>query len=328
MTLLLNKQDVASLLTMADAIRTVEEAFRQLALGHVTMPQRTAIRIAEFNGVHLGMPAWIGGDVNALALKVVTVYPNNPAQYQMPTIMGVLLLSDPKTGAPLAVMDAGYLTAVRTGAASGVATKHLARANAHTAGIFGAGVQAETQLEAVAAVRTLKRVRVYDTDAARARAYAEKMAKRLNLEVTPVDTARGAIDDMDIVITATSAQEPVFDGAWLVPGQHLNGVGSHNPTARELDTTTIVRSKVIADFPSACLAEAGDLTLPISEGAIDRSHIRAGLGEVIAGLKPGREHADEITLFKSVGLALQDASTAKLVYQRAVAAKAGVEFAF
>jgi alanine dehydrogenase len=328
MTLLLNKHDVASLLTMADAIRTVEEAFKQLALGHVNMPQRTAIRVTEYNGVHLGMPAWIGGDVNALALKVVTVYPNNPAQHQLPTIMGTLLLNDPKTGAPIAVMDAGYLTAVRTGAVSGVATKYLARPDAHTAGIFGAGVQAETQLEAVAAVRRLTRVLVHDIDAVAARTFAEKMTKRLGVGVTPVASAREAIDGMDIIVTATSAQEPIFDGAWLAPGQHINGVGSHNPTARELDTTTIVRSKVFADYAPACLAEAGDLTLPISEGAIDRTHIRAGLGEVIAGLKPGRENSHEITLFKSVGLALQDASTASLVYQRAVEAKVGVEFAF
>ena len=328
MTLLLNKKDVASLLTMADAIRTVEEAFRQLALGHVTMPQRTAIRVAEHNGVHLGMPAWIGGDIGALALKVVTVYPQNPAQYSLPTIMGVLLLSDPKTGAPLAVMDASYLTAIRTGAASGVATRHLARENARTVGVFGAGVQAETQLEAVASVRKLTRVQVYDPDTARARAYAERMAVRLSLDVTPAETARAAVEGMDIIITASSAHEPVFDGAWLVPGQHINGVGSHTPDARELDTKTIVRSTVIADLPSACLAEAGDVMLPIQEGAIDHTHLRAGLGEVIAGLKPGRVRDDEITLFKSVGLALQDASTASVVYKRALDARVGVEFAF
>jgi alanine dehydrogenase len=328
MTLLLNKHDVASLLTMDDAMATVEEAFRQLALGHVTMPQRTVIRMSQYNGVHLGMPAWIGGDVHALALKVVTVYPNNPTGHNLPTIMGVLLLNDPETGAPLAVMDAGRLTAMRTGAVGGVATKYLARAKARTAGIFGAGVQAQTQLQAVAAARRLTRAHVYDIDPEKARAYAELMTGRLGFEVVPVARPRDAVEGMDIIVTASSAQEPVFDGSWLVPGQHINAVGSHSPMARELDTTTVVRSKVFADQPSACLVEAGDLMMPISEGAIERTHVRAGLGEVIAGLKPGREHDSDITLFKSVGLALQDASTASVVYKRALEAGVGTEFVF
>jgi ornithine cyclodeaminase/alanine dehydrogenase len=328
MTLLLSRNDVVRLLTMKDAIAAVEEAFCQLARGNVTMPQRTAIRVSAHGGTHLGMPAYIGGDVDALALKVVTVYPQNPAQHHLPTTIGLLVLSDPRTGAPLAVMDASYLTAMRTGAVSGVATKHLARADARRVGIFGAGVQAQTQLSAIACVRDLDGAWVYDSDTQKAKSYAEQMTTTLSLPVTAVATPRDAVEGMDVIVAASSASEPIFDGSWLEPGQHINGVGSHAPHTRELDTTTISRSKVFVDSIDACLVEAGDLLIPMTEGAIEKGHIRAGIGEVAAGMKPGRESDTEITLFKSVGLALQDASTAHLVYQMALKQRAGVEYAF
>ncbi len=328
MTLLLSRNDVVRLLTMKDAIAAVEDAFCQHARGNVVMPQRTAIRVSAHGGTHLGMPAYIGGDVDALALTVVTVYPQNPAKHSLPTTIGLLVLSDPQTGAPLSVMDASYLTAMRTGAVSGVAAKHLARANARRVGIFGAGVQAQTQLSAIACVRQLEGAWVYDIDSNKAASYAEQMRTALNLPVVPVATAREAIEGMDIVVAASSASEPVFSGDWLESGQHISGIGSHAPHTREIDTRAIVRSKVFADSIDACLVEAGDLLIPMKEGAIGKDHIRASIGEVIAGMKPGRESDGEITLFKSVGLALQDAATARLVYQAALAQKAGVQFAF
>ena len=328
MALLLSKKDVAALLTIDDAIQVVEEAFRQLALGHVTMPQRTAIRMPEHHGLHLGMPAYIGGTVNALALKVVTVYPENPAKRQLPTTMGVLLLNDPTSGAPLAVMDAGFMTAVRTGAVSGVATRHLARRTARTVGVFGGGVMARWQLAAVCAVRKIDAAVVYDKDGERARSFAAEMTARLGIPITPVAHPRQAVDGQDIVVIATSAADPVFDGEWLTPGQHINAIGSHAPAARELDTAAIVRSRVFPDFAEACLVEAGDILIPMKEGAIGRDHLRGDLGEVIAGLKPGRERDEEITLFKSVGLAIQDVAAANFVYRRALARNVGVEFAF
>jgi ornithine cyclodeaminase/alanine dehydrogenase len=266
--------------------------------------------------------------MDALAVKVVSVYANNPGQYNLPTTIGTLLLNDPRTGAPLAVMDASYLTAVRTGAVTGVATQHLARKDAKRVGIFGAGVQAQTQLWAVCSVRAVESANVYDPDATRARAYADEMSKRLNVTVNPVGEARLAVEGMDVIVAASSAHEPLFDGHWLVPGQHINGIGAHTPTARELDTTTIVRSKVVPDLADACWVEAGDLIIPLNEGAITKDHVSASLGQVVAGLKPGRENEREITLFKSVGLALQDVSTASFVYRKALEAKAGVEFTF
>jgi alanine dehydrogenase len=328
MALLLSKKDVAALLTIEDAIKVVEEAFRELALGNVIMPQRTAIRMPEHQGLQLGMPAYIGGAVNALALKVVTVYPQNPTRHSLPTTIGVLLLNDPTTGKPLAVMDAGFMTAVRTGAVSGVATKYLASRSARAVGVFGAGVMAQWQLQAVCAVRPVESVVVYDKDAGRAASFAAEMAGRVKAPVVPASHPKQAIEGRDIVVVATSAIEPVFDGAWLEPGQHVNAIGSHAPAHRELDTTAVVRSRVFPDFADACLVEAGDFLIPMKEGAIGRDHLRASLGEVIAGLKPGRERDDDITLFKSVGLAIQDVATASLVYGRARASGMGVEFNF
>jgi alanine dehydrogenase len=326
MPLLLTRKDVQSVLTMKDAIAAVEEGFRQLALGNVIMPQRTAIRIPEHHGLHLGMPAYVGGPKGggALALKVVTVYPDNPSQYSLPTTIGTLLLNDPRTGALVAIMDAGFLTAMRTGAASGVATKYLAREDARSVGIFGAGVQARTQLMAVCEVRSIEKAVVYDPVLEAREKYAAEMSERLSIPVEPTDDPRACVEN-DVVVAASASQTPIFEGAWLSPGTHINGIGSHSPGARELDTETIKRAKVVPDYASACLVEAGDLIMPIEEGVITKDHIHADLGEVVAGLKPGRESAEEITLFKSVGLAVQDAATAARVYELAQEAGVGVE---
>ena len=326
MPLLLARKDVESVLTMKDAISAVEEGFRRLALDFVTMPQRSVIRIPEHHGLHLGMPAYVGGvgDGGALALKVVTVYPDNPSKYGLPTILGTLVLNDPRTGALLAIMDAGFLTAMRTGAASGVATRYLAREDARSVGVFGAGAQARTQLMAVCAVRSIERAVVCDVMQEEREKYAAEMSERLSIPVEPSDDPRACVEN-DIVVAASSSKTPVFEGVWLAQGTHINGIGSHSPDARELDTKTIERAKVVPDDTSACLAEAGDLIIPIREGAITEDHMHANLGEVVAGLKPGRESTEEITLFKSVGLAVQDAVTAARVFELAQAAGVGVE---
>ena len=326
MPLLLTRKDVEEVLTMKDAIAAVEEGFRQLALGNVIMPQRTAIRISEHHGIHLGMPAYVGGagDGGSLALKVVTVYPENPSKFGLPTTIGTLLLNDPRTGALVAIMDAGFLTAMRTGAVSGVATRYLAREDARTVGIFGAGVQARAQLMAMCEVRPIERALVCDPVQEGRDRFAAEMSELLSIPVEPTDDPRACVDN-DIVVAASSSGEPIFEGSWLAPGTHINGIGSHSPGTRELDTVAIQRSKVVPDLAAACLVEAGDLIMPIEEGAITEDHIHANLGEVVAGLKPGRESDEEITLFKSVGLAVQDAATAAQVYDLARAAGVGVE---
>ncbi len=324
MPLLLTRRDVESVLTMKDAIVAVEEGLTRLALDRAIMPQRTAIRMAGHHGLHLGMPAFIegdGDDPGALALKVVTVYPDNPAAHSLPTTIGTILLNDPRTGALLAVMDAGFLTAMRTGAASGVATRYLARPDSRSCGVFGAGVQARTQLLAVAEVRPLERAVVCDPQTEVRKRFAAEMSARLRIPVVEGDSE--ACLACDVVVAATSSTQPIFDGARLRPGTHLNGVGAHAPAHRELDSVGVQRSAVFADYKPACLAEAGDLLLAIKEGAITEDHVRASIGEVAAGVKPGRTSPEEITLFKSVGLAVEDVATAALVYRRAQAAGAG-----
>ena len=328
MTLLLSRNDVASVLTMDDCISAVETAFGELAQGRAIMPQRAVIRVAEHNGVFLAMPAYIGGDLGTLGLKMVTVYPDNPGQKKLPTIFGTMLLCDETTGQAVAIMDAGYLTAVRTGAASGVATRHLARRDARTCVVFGAGVQAREQLKAMALVRDLQRVTVLDVVAEARDRFCRDMSAELDLAVEATEDAEGAVREADIVVTASSSHTPVFAGAWLKPGAHVNNIGSHSPDARELDTETVVRAKFVADLKEANLAEAGDILIPIKEGAVTEDHIFASLGEIVAGQKPGRENDEEITVFKSCGLAVQDVSSAMAVYRAARARGIGTEVEF
>ncbi len=322
MALWLNRQDIETVLTMDAAITAVENAFRQLATGGVVMPQRAGF--GGNGGGGAAMPAYIGGADGGLGIKVVTLFGGNTAK-NLPLINGTLLLLEPDTGLLLAVMDAGYMTAVRTGAVGGVATKYLAREDAQTVTVFGAGVQARTQLEAVCAVRNIRQALVIDPMPDAAARFAAEMGAMLDIDVTAADSIQEAIEAADILVTATSAHEPIFDGHLLRPGVHINGIGSHAAGWRELDTTTVQRAKIVADQRAACLAEAGDLLIPLREGAIQESAIYAELGDVITGNKPGRETSAEITLFKSVGLAIQDVAVAALAYQAALAAGIGQE---
>ncbi len=323
MTLLLSLDDVQSVLAMGPCIDAVEEAFRQYSLGNVVQPTRPTIRIAEHRALINAMPAYIGG-VEALGVKWVGGYLGNPA-LGLPVVQAIIILNDGTNMSPLAVMNGTYITAVRTGAAAGVATRHLARADAATAGIIGAGVQAKTQLEAVCAVRPITSARVYDVFPEAAAKFAAEMSARLGITVTAAATAEEAVRGVDVICTASTSKTPVVLGEWLKAGAHINGIGSHSTDARELDTASVVRSRVIVDTMDAAMAEAGDILMPIAEGAITADHIAGELGDVITGKIPGRSSETEITLFKSQGLAIQDVATAQLVYKAAVAQGIGVE---
>lgn len=323
MPLLLSRDDVIKVLDMADCMDVVERAFAELASGTAVLPLR--INITPPDGLALYMPAYLK-ELGALACKVVTVYKSNPKEYNLPTVIGKVLLQDPKTGDVICIMDGGYLTAVRTGAASGVATKYLAREDkGQVAGIFGAGVQAEMQLWAVAVARNLVRAYVYDVSAEATERFIKKMSDKLNLEILKADSPDTMLTESDIICTATSSPTPIFDGNKVREGTHINGIGSHTPNARELDTAVVKRSKFIADSYEACLKEAGDIMIPIQEGALEKSHMHAELGEIITGKKSARADDKEITLFKSNGLAIQDVATAKLIFDKAVLAGIGVE---
>jgi len=319
--LLLNQNDVMKVLDMVQCMKAVEKAFAELASGTAILPLR--INLFTQEGLALYMPAYLR-EMGALACKVVTSYVNNPAKHNLPTILGKVLLQDPETGDVLCIMDGGYLTAVRTGAASGVATRYLARKDRRQkVGIFGAGAQGRTQLWAMTVARDIARAYIYDVNDEAVNRFIAEMAPRLQLDIVRAVSPEEILKETDIICTATSSPTPLFDGMKVREGTHINAVGSHTPKARELDTAIIKRSKIIADSYDACLKEAGDIIMPIQEGAIDKSHLRAELGEVIIGKKPARTDDREITLFKSNGLAIQDVAAARLVYEKAVHAGIG-----
>lgn len=314
MALILTREDVIQVLTMKDCMVVVEKAFIELVNGTADLPLRIPIKSPD--GLSLYMPAYLR-DMKALACKVVAVYKDNPTRFNLPTTIGKVMLQNPETGEVICIMDGGYLTSVRTGAASGVATKYLANeGHGLTVGVFGAGVQAKTQLWAVAEARSLKLALVYDKEMDIARKFAREMSEKLGFEVHLSNSVRETVET-DIIITATSSSTPLFDGSYVKPGTHINGIGSHTPNARELDTEIVKRSKFIGDSREACFKEAGDIMIPLQERSITEAHFHAELGEIITGRKPGRLTTDEITLFKSNGLAIQDAATAKLVYDKA-----------
>lgn len=317
MVLLLTRNDLESFLTMKDVMEAVEEGFRQYAIGNVEMPIRSVVRVEKYGGMMVYMPAYISG-MDALAVKIVSVYPNNPTNYNLPTVSGTVLLSDPKTGTLLSIMDGAFITSMRTGAVGGVAAKYLARKDSKVAGIFGCGVQARTQLIALSETRRLEKAKAYDVIPENSKRFCDEMSTHVDFEIVPTDDPEEVVKGSDIIVTATTSKEPVFKGEWLENGTHINGIGSHHgPGIRELDETTIKKAKVVVDSKEACLKEAGDLIDPISMGLISKHHIHAELGEIILGKKEARTSDDEITLFKSVGLALQDAATAIKAYKMA-----------
>jgi ornithine cyclodeaminase/alanine dehydrogenase-like protein (mu-crystallin family) len=302
--------DIERSVSMPEAIRAVKEAFIQLSAGQALVPHRTSLELPELRTTALVMPAYLPA-AKLIGLKLISLCEDNPAK-GLPLAQAVTILMDAETGTPLAVLDASYLTAVRTGAASGAATDALARKEARVAAVFGAGVQGRTQLEAVASVRPLDRAFVFDVDARAAARFAEEMGRSLSLRVEPAASPR-ALREADIICTATTSAVPVFSDADLKPGAHINAVGSYKPHVRELPAETVIRARVFVDHRASALEEAGDLIIPLRAGQIAESHLLAEIGEVLAGLAPGRLSEDEITLFKSVGNAVQDLAVAGLV---------------
>ena len=328
MALLLDRQTIMGLLDMGTMIEILERAFGELATGSAVMPQRTAVADADVNGWYAFMPAQLKS-MGALGVKSVTVYKDNPSSHDLPATLATIAMMDSETGQTVAVMDGGYITAMRTGAVTGLATKYLARANSKVAGVMGAGVQARTQLQGMAAGANLERALVFSLDSPEAqRAFADDAAQTLGIPVEIAGNGRELVERVDVLSLATTATTPIIDGDWVKPGLHINGIGSHAVGVRELDTKTVVKSKLVCDQVDACLVEAGDVMMPVEEGALDPSDIYGEIGELITGAKGGRESDDEITLFKSVGLSIQDISAAHYVYQRALEEGVGTEFAF
>jgi ornithine cyclodeaminase len=311
--LVLSDADVRRALPMRAAIESQRRAFAALAAGDAELPLRTPVPVPAADAVTLFMPARVGGDLGG---KVVSVFPHNPAR-SLALVQGVVLLIDAATGRPAALLEAASLTALRTGAASGLATDLLALPGARTAAVLGTGAQAATQLLAVCAARPVERVRVFSRDPGHVAAFIARMQPEVSAALLPAASPAEAVREADVVCAATTSPTPVFDGRDLGPGAHVNGVGSYTTAMEEVDTATVRRAgRVFVDSRAAALAEAGDVVVPLREGVITEADL-VELGAVAAGRHPGRGAAEEITFFKSVGIAVQDVAAAGVVVRRA-----------
>ena len=306
----LSSEDVRAALPMREAIDAMKAAFAQLSRRQASVPLRARIDVPSHEGTALFMPSHLQA-TGDLAIKLVCVYPRNPER-GLPTIHAIVVALDESTGAPLALLEGASLTALRTGAVSGAATDLLARPDSQVAAIIGAGVQGRTQLEAVCTVRPVRSVWVYDQDAGRAQAFCREMSGKgpIPERVQVASDPRQAVSEAEIICTATTSSSPVFHDGDLRPGTHINAVGAFTPQMCEIAPSTVKRSLIVVDSREAALAEAGDLIQPIQEGLITSNDIYAELGEIVTGEKTGRTDNAQITLFKSVGIAIQDAAAA------------------
>lgn len=315
--LVLSADDVTSLMPMRECIQVMRDALSALARGEAVLPLRTVMRVpGGFLGVMPGLINAGDGREGALGMKAVSVFPGN-AERGIDTHQGAVLLFEADTGRLSALMDGGAITAIRTAAVSGVATDTLARSDATDLAILGAGVQAGTHLEAIEAVRPLKRVRVWSRNPERAQVFAAEQKARYSLPIEAVRDAEAAVRGADIVTTVTSSAEPILQRGWLKEGAHINAVGSSIPTSREIDSDTLAASRLFVDRRESALNEAGDLLFPMREGRVNADHIQAELGEVLVGKLPGRRSDTELTLFKSLGLAVEDVASAAFIARRA-----------
>ena len=325
-TLVLSQSEIRELLPMDACMGLMEDVLQSLDRGEALNPLRWAMRLGPQAkpGSILGMMPGATDDPRTVGLKVVTVMPGNHGT-NLDTHQGLVALFDPDTGVPLAILDGSEITATRTAAVSGVATRALARTDAGDLAILGSGVQARTHLAAMAVARDLRRVRVFSPSRQNREAFAERESKRHGMTVEAVGSARDAVEGADLVCTTTSAREPVLMGEWLAPGCHVNAAGACVPKARELDTQAVVRSRLYVDRRESLLNEAGDFLIPRDEGAVGDDHLVGELGALLAGKCTGRRSDDEITLFESLGIAVEDLATAHYLVGRAREAGVGTE---
>ena len=316
MPLLLAEADLRRALEMRSLIPAMRDALRRFSAGEVVQPVRPTLAIEPAGGYYSTMPAHLRDERGgALGMKSVTFFPGNAGGAHATHLATVLLL-DPTHGGLLAILDGRLVTEMRTAAVTAVSVDVLARTDACHLAILGSGVQARSHLRALALVRELASVRVWSRTAAHAERFVREMEREVRCPLRAAATVREAMGGADVVVTVTSAREPVVDAAWLEPGMHLCAVGSSAPDMRELDAASVARCRVFVDSRASAAAEAGDLILARREGRIDENHVIAELGEVVGGA-PGRRAADEITLFKSLGLAVEDVATARLAVERA-----------
>jgi ornithine cyclodeaminase len=319
--IVLGEHEVRELLDMPSCIDAMEAVLAALARGELYNPLRSIARPPDAQTLLGLMPAYRAAPVSAYALKEIVIVPDNPSR-GLDTHMGAVLLHDGGTGELVAVMNASAVTEIRTAAVSGVATRALARADAQRVAILGSGAQARGHAHAMRAVLDDPEIRIW----ARRLEAAETLAREVGATAAP--SVDAALFGAEVVCTTTAAVEPIVEKRWLARGAHVNAVGSCFPTTRELDTETVAHASLFTDRRESCLSEAGDYVLAAAEGTIGPEHIKAELGEVLAGMHPGREHEDELTVFESLGIAVEDLASAELVVRRARERGMGVEVAF
>jgi alanine dehydrogenase len=320
----LSEEDVKVVLSMDDAIIAVENAFRDQASGIVQMPPKSYLYFPKYSGDLRTMPAYLEG-LDLAGVKIVNVHPGNPA-IGLPTVMALFVLNSPQTGAPISIMGATYLTSIRTGAAGGIAAKYLARPESKVVGMVGAGTQARTQLLALNRIFKIEQVIVSDRSMEGALAFEKEARAILDCEYHLTADPREACD-CDILVTTTPSRFPVVKDAWIKPGTHINAIGADAKGKQELESSLTKRAKVIVD-DMAQAVHSGEVNVPISEGILKPDEIYAQIGEVLVGKAPGRTSSDEITIFDSTGLAIQDVATANIVYKNALEAARGIRLKF
>jgi alanine dehydrogenase len=309
---ILTGEAIRACVSMQACIDLMAETMRGLSRGEARLPPRSVVALDDAGNLLLDMPGAVER-TNVFGSKLLSYFPANTA---LPMIQGVIVLFEAGTGRPLAVVDAVSVTALRTAAASGLATRLLAREDARTAAILGTGLQAEHHLRAMLAVRPLERVIVWGRSPEKAQAFAERHRTSAGIEIVAVPDARSAVEPADIVCTVTASPTPVLEGRWLKPGAHLNLVGAFTPATREADTEAIRRSRLFVEVREFALLEAGEILIPIGEGALTAAHIAGEIGEVAAGELAGRTRPDEITAYKSLGNVAQDLATAAYAHRQ------------
>lgn len=322
-TLLISGAEVRALLPMSECITVMEGALRSVTDGTSVLPLRTILKLEGTPNAFGAMPAIVGKGAGAsLGAKLITVFPGNDAT-PYDSHIGVVLLFDAEHGKLLAIADASTITAIRTSAVSGLATRLLAREDAKELAILGGGVLSMPHLEAVRCVRPIERVRVWSRSGEKSKTFAVRAQKQFGVEVVVANSARDAVEGADVICTITASRTPVLEGAWIAPGTHVNAVGASLPTARELDSAAVVKARLFVDRRESTLAEAGDFLIPRGEGAVTDAHILGELGDLLAGSVKGRVKRDDVTLFKSLGLAVEDVASLRRIHTKALATGAG-----
>lgn len=315
-TLLLKQSEIKKLIKMKEVIENVETAYSVHARRKVQMPAKKYLFFKKYGGDLRIMPCFIRG-LDQAGVKCVNVHPQNHQKYGLPTVMGLIELVDPKTGFPIGVMDGTCITNMRTGAAGGVGTKYLARKDSETLGLVGAGVQALNQFMAIKEVMEIKEVKVSCRTCATRENFAKMITENYGINARAVDTIKEAVIDSDVISTTTPAREPVIKREWVSDGTHINAMGADAPGKQELESHLIEKAKIVIDCWDQA-SHSGEINIPFQEGIIRRSDVHAKIGDIITGIKPGRESDKEITIFDSTGLAVQDVVTAWNIYEKAL----------